>query len=256
MSKSLTLLILAVLAAFLYRWGVHRGEKNGMGLAGLKRPKALSDLVQTRPSDAGPLIGYGLSSGKATYSINGIPAEIDPFVSRKPVEQSAREYQDQWKAKGSKVNRFETDAIKVITALNEAERSFECAILIPNGDTDETLVIPAKMDLSVAPVEPRYRVSGYPAATRVLHLASQDFTGYSENLIQVSDDDPTSVADYYRDEMTRAGWQLDDSVDRKFAAPNSKFMFFLKGTDEMWINANRLDRENKTLVYMLYNDRY
>jgi hypothetical protein len=244
-----------VLILALAKLGIRRGKTDAMGLAGFRKQSGLTGSQPTYDISPGLYFGYGLSSGKPNYLINGIPAQINPFFDDRGSVRSIETYANEWSSRGYEVNRYATDAIQFATAVNKGLKLFECVILVPDPGSKKTLVIPAKMNLNMAAGSPHYQVPLCPMSQPIFHLESSDLAGFSENVFLLSDASVASVSGYYREELARTGWQADPQIDKRFQDSNSRFAVFFKGADEFWMNVSKLKDSGKTLVYLLYNDK-
>lgn len=256
MKNTLKAVVVVLILYLLYRCGIQRGKSAERGMAGFQmKPNALSYLARA-PRSTKQYLGYGLFSGKAKYLINGMPAQIDAFMTKKPIEQSLDEYTKNWLSRGYQVEVYSTENILFATAFTEAQKLFECAVLISNPVSRETIIIPAKLDFKAVAQSTHYMVPIHPSSKPLLHMESYDLTGYSENTILMSDENVSSLTSYYHKMMIQQGWSIGNENEKRFTPPNSKFVLFQKGIDELWLNIDRMENPNKTFLYLLYNDRY
>jgi hypothetical protein len=242
---------------FVFMWGYKKGTNKESGFKWFRpnkvnnspvQPFKTNKLLRQQPTIS-PFIG------KSSFLLNGVPTQFDVYTSKRSMDQEIAEYERKWRTKGLKVVKRNFENMNIVSGLDKHFRLFECAIMVPDPGSGKTLVIPAKLDLSKPPAQSCYKTPLYPLSQPLFHIESTDMGGYSENIILLSDASVSSIINFYEHRCLDGGWYLADPGKNTFHAPNSRQLLFLKKTDELWVNANRLEEENKTLVYLLYNDK-
>jgi hypothetical protein len=199
--------------------------------------------------------GFGLKSSKPHFRLNGVPAEVDMYIAKNSVEKEMARFEQKWRAQGFEPTVQAIGNMRVVSAFDEANRLFECTLLLPAPGSNRTMVVPAKLDLGKPPYQGRFKTPVYPNAETVLHLESNDLTGFSENIVQISDASVPAIMGFYKDRLLQQGWQRLDPPQKSFSSQYADQMFFARGTDEQQVFARRMAGENKTFVFVLMHDR-
>jgi hypothetical protein len=234
----------------LFKLGYQKGFQQDAG-AVLPKTKSNGSLGRYAPANF-----VHPSAGRASFFVNGIPAEVNLYVTPTAIEREAGQFESKWAAKGYKTTQQVLGDMKILSAVDERTNCFNLALMIPEPATQQTCVIPATLDLSKPPAPSRYRTPIYPNAQTVFHIESNDLAGYAENLILLSEASAPQIVSYYQNTLAQQGWQFTASPEKALSAPNSEVMLFTKGADERWLNVTPMNGENKTFIFLLYTDRY
>lgn len=192
---------------------------------------------------------------QSRFSINGMPAEVDLYASRKPFEQQITQLENDWRAKGYKTSAQTVGNMKILSAFDERASQFECAIMIPDPASRQTYVIPARLDLRRPPQQNNFKTPIYPNAQTLFHIESHDLAGASENIIQVSDAGVAAVMSYYKSQFLWQGWQLLQTPKSLYHPQYADQALLVKGLNERWIYAGKMDGQNRTLIFSLLNEK-
>jgi hypothetical protein len=187
--------------------------------------------------------------------INGIPAKFDVYTSKRSISKVISKYEKDWRIKGLEVVRKNIGNMHIVSGFDANQNLFECVMITKDQETKKNLVIPAELDLSRRPVETKYKTPLYPSSQPLLHIESMDMGVYSENIMFLSEANVSSIMNYYRNKFIQQGWQEVQQNKNQFISPNSGYLLLLKDQDELWVNANWVEDENKTFIYLLYNDK-
>lgn len=196
-----------------------------------------------------------LLPGQSRYTINGVPAEVDLYTAAEPLAAQAAKFENDWKNRGYRISEQSLGNMKILSAINENTKQFECAMMIPGPNSKQTFVIPARMDLRHSQRPAGSKIPAYPNAQRLLHLESNDLTGNSENLIQLSEASVPAVMSYYKTQLLKEGWQAVESPKLMYDPQFADQVIFERGLEERWVYASKMDGHDQTMIFTLHNQR-
>jgi len=194
--------------------------------------------------------------GEARFTINGIPAEIDAYLSKASPEQEQSRFTTKWSAKGYKTYSKTFGKASILSAYDGNQKHFNSVILIPGMDEQQTYVIPSTLDLSKPPASRDFNSPIYPDSKTIFHIESNDLAGYSENIILLSDASVPSIMNYYKNQLIPQGWEIAREPQTIHNPEYLDKTVFVKGSDERWVYSSKVDGSDQTVVFLLYNDKY
>jgi hypothetical protein len=95
----------------------------------------------------------------------------------------------------------------------------------------------------------------YPNAQTLLHLESHDFTGHSDNLVQLSEAGVTAVMSYYKSQLLQEGWQAAATPKLMYDPQFADQVIFERGQEERWVYATKMDGRNQTMIFTVHNKK-
>lgn len=247
-----TIIICCVILA-LFRLGYKKGS-HAINKSNVNLKKNVGEIISPKLYRLQPKVGK--LTGKSKFLLNGVPAEVDMVTSDEPIAKIINDYNNKWSFRGYKVSVNSVGNMNFASAIDGNMQIFECAIMIPDTKSKKTTIIPVRLDLSVPVVQSTYKTTLYPLCTPVFHIESNDMGGYSENIIFTSDANIQSIINFYKGEFSQKGWLVEKPEKDSFTGPNSSNVLFLKGSDELWLYASKMERNNKSIVFLLFNDQY
>jgi hypothetical protein len=66
----------------------------------------------------------------------------------------------------------------------------------------------------------------------------------------------SEVMNYYKNQFLAQGWELKKNPPSPYHPENLDQAVFTDGADERWIYSGRLDNNDQTFIFLLYNDKY
>ena len=241
---------LALLAvAVLFRLGYHRAANQTLGSA---NAKARYLAVPPQLATISPASSISRNS---RLLINSVPAEVDLYTSEEPLEAQTAKFENDWKSRGYKTSAQSIGNLKILSAINENTRQFECAMMVPDPSSRRTFVIPAQLDLRRSPQQGSFKMPAYPNAQTFLHLESQDLTGDSENLIQLSDAGVPAVMTYYKSQLLQDGWRMAETPKLMYDPQYADQAVFERGQAERWVYASKMEGRAQTMIFTVHNER-
>ena len=240
-----SLLVIGVLFKLGYDRAAHEGRQDS-----ISPPK-----FQASPSQLSYASPTSLLPRKSSFLINGVPAKVDPYISEGSLAEQTAKFESNLKSRGYKTSAQSLGKMKILSAMNENTRQFECAIMIPDRNSKRTFVIPAQLDLRHSPQPGGFNMPVYPNAQTYLHLESQDLGGQSENIIQLSEAGVPAVMSYYKSQLLQEGWQAVETPKLMYDPQYADQLVFVNGAKERWIYASKMEGRNQTMIFAVHNEK-
>lgn len=258
MNNILKMFLSLAAVLIIFRVGYQKSvDKN----SGIHPKKVLNALAKTKKTAPGrkpltPLPMMNILPGEARFTINGIPAEIDAYLSKASLEQEKSRFTTRWSAKGYKTYSKTFGKANILSAYDENKKLFNSVILIPGMGEQQTYVIPSTLDLSKPPESREFNSPIYPDSKTIFHIESNDLAGYSENVILLSNASVPSIMNYYKNQLIPQGWEIAPEPKTIHNPEYLDKTVFVKGSDERWVYSGKVDNSDQTVVFLLYNDKY
>lgn len=178
-----------------------------------------------------------LQSVGQEMDVNGVPMTIQLFASKQAPEQVLAFYRQKWPARGDKPGNIEYDVVpwKVIAA--QRGQCFYTVQVQAAGAGTTALLGVSRPATTTAVAGAGFPLMSGSKVQSDLHSTDDGREG--RILVASNQYSPTGNADFYREQLTRAGWELLRKQAPDPARPQAQVLVFRRGASWAEVTINR-----------------